>query len=303
MDELMKRAEVVEREAWAELYRRAPAPVRGELGLRVEEQGGVTFLSASGVDHLLLNRAIGLGSAGALDQEAADAAVRYYESRSIDRYWIHLGGQHRRAALPRFLRTRGVVPYPRSWMKFARRAAPVPPAECSLLIRPARPRDVARIAEIAAPSFDMPSRAGAVFPSAIGAPGWHYFVAEDQGRVVAASALYARNRNALLVFAATDPEARRKGCQRALMAARLRQAQRLGCDYAFTETGVPVEGKPDSSYRNMLRAGFDELYVRDNFAPEGTRWQSHPSSDASTRSAGSPRPSKGLPKDAVPSGT
>jgi GNAT superfamily N-acetyltransferase len=282
MDELMKRAEIIERGAWGELYRAAPAALRRELGLRAEDRGGVTFLSTSRLDHLLLNRAIGLGAAKASAKDAADAAVDYYERRGINRYWVHLGSQHRASALPQHLRARGVVPYPRSWMKFARRAASVAPAECPFSVRAGRPQDAARIAEIAAPSFDMPSLAGALFAGAIGSPGWHYFVAEDRGHIVAASALYTRAEDALLVFAATAPEARRMGCQRALMATRLEQAQRLGCTYAFTETGVLVEGKPDSSYRNMLRAGFDELYVRDNFAPEGTRWQNHPSSDAST---------------------
>jgi hypothetical protein len=38
------------------------------------------------------------------------------------------------------------------------------------------------------------------------------------------------------------------------------------------ETGVQVPDKPSSSYRNILRAGFREVYVRDNWvAPESAR--------------------------------
>jgi GNAT superfamily N-acetyltransferase len=303
MQELITRSETIERVAWRELYRRAPRRLRRALGLRAEDRGGVTFLSASGVDHLLLNRAIGLGNAVGPEESAAAEVVGYYERRGIDRYWIHLGSGYRYAALPRHLRSRGVVPYPRSWMKFARRAAPVEPAVCGFAIRVATDEDAPRISEIAAPCFDMPAEAGEIFTSAIGARGWSYLVAEDSGRVVAASALYARGRNALLVFAATAPEARRKGCQRALMAARLEEAQRRGCDHTFTETGMPVEGQPGSSYRNMLRAGFDELYVRDNFAPEGTCWQNQPSSDASVSSPASAEPSTTPLKAVAPSGT
>jgi GNAT superfamily N-acetyltransferase len=102
---------------------------------------------------------------------------------------------------------------------------------------------------------------------------------------------------------ATAPEARRQGCQRALMAARLKRAQRLGCVHVFTETGMPVEGEPNSSYRNMLRVGFDELHVRDNFAPEDSRWHHLPSSDAIAKSAVSPKPSRTWLKAVVPSGS
>lgn len=302
MRDLIKRSEAIEREAWTILYRRAPRRLRRALGLEADERSGVTFLSASKVDHLLLNRAIGLDG-GDAPEKAAAAAVRYYARRGIARYWIHLGSQYRCSELPKHLDARGVVPYPRSWMKFARRAAPVEAAGCNLHIRPGRAEDAPRIAEIVAPSFDLPGEAGSVFTTAIGARGWHYFVAEDDGRVVAASALYARGTDALLVFAATAPEARRKGCQRALMAARLERSQRLGCDHAFTETGVPVDGDAGPSYRNMLRAGFDELYVRDNFAPEGTRWQNQPSSDGTARSRVSPKLSRALHKAVVPSGT
>ena len=298
MEERVKRSEAIEREAWGELYRRASPGLQRSLGLRVEERGEMTFLSASRADHLLLNRAIGLASA-----EATPGAVRHYEALGIARYWIHVGSQYRHSEVARALRARGVVPYPRSWMKFARRAAPEESTDCAFVVRAAIAEDAPRIAEISAPAFDMPEKAGAIFATAIGAPGWHYFVAERGTRVVAASALYVRGQDALLVFAATAPEARRKGCQRGLMAARLERAEQLGCRHTFTETGLPVEGEPSSSYRNMLRAGFDELYVRDNFAPEGTRWQSHPSSGGIARSSVSPKPSRTPPKAAGPFGT
>jgi GNAT superfamily N-acetyltransferase len=301
MQELIKRSERIERDAWTGLYRRAPRGLRQALGLRAEDRSGVTLLSATRVDHLLFNRAIGLGDTAG--PKAAEEAVQYFDRQGIGRYWIHLGSQHRYSGLPRRLRTHGVVPYPRSWMKFARRTAPIDSVRCNADIRPARSTDAARIGDIVAPAFDMPRAAADVFTTTIGERGWHHFVAEMDGRVVSASALYSEGPDALLVFAATAPEARCQGCQRALMAARLEQAQRVGCAYTFTETGVPVRGERGSSYRNILRAGFDELYVRDNFAPEGTRWQNHPSSGATTRSGASAKPSRMLPKAVARSGT
>ena len=297
MQELIRRSESIERAAWSNLYRRAPWRVRRRLGLRVLDRGEATFLSASRVDHLLLNRAIGVGSDGVA------AAVGHFEQRGIGRFWIHMGSELRYSGLPELLRERGVTPYPRSWMKFVRSSGPVGDVACKLEIRGARPADARRIGQILAPAFDLPDEAGALFTAGIGLEGWDYFVAENENRVVAAATAYRRGDDGYLAFAATLPAARGAGCQQALMAARLEHAQRLGCRRVFTETGMPIEGEPGSSYRNILRAGFDELHVRDNFAPEGTRWQSHPSSDAIAKSAVSLRLSRMWRKAVAPSGS
>jgi len=38
-----------------------------------------------------------------------------------------------------------------------------------------------------------------------------------------------------------------------------------GCEVVLTETGEALRDKPSSSYRNIVRAGFDEEYVRPNY--------------------------------------
>lgn len=303
MQELIRRSERIERAAWQDLYRQAPVEVRRRLGLRAVERAGVTLLSASRVDHLFLNRAIGLGTSTAARSDAVASAVTHFERQNIRRFWIHMGSGLRYSELPGLLQERGIAPYPRSWMKFVRPAAPVDEVACKLEIRSARREDTPRVGKILAPAFDLPDRAGPLLAAGIGRDRWSYFVAEDEGRVVAAAAIFKRGDDGYLAFAATLPEARRKGCQRALMAARLEHAQRQGCRRVFTETGMPVKGEPGSSYRNMLRAGFDELHVRDNFAPEGIRWQSHSSSDAIAKSTVSPKPSRTWPKAVVRSGS
>ena len=35
-----------------------------------------------------------------------------------------------------------------------------------------------------------------------------------------------------------------------------------------TETGQPVDGRPGPSYRNIVRAGFEPAYVRQNYLSE-----------------------------------
>ena len=69
------------------------------------------------------------------------------------------------------------------------------------------------------------------------------------------------------------PEHRGRGAQGAILAGRIDRARELGLRRVATETGVPREDGPGPSYRNILRAGFEEIEVRPNLAspPRGPR--------------------------------
>jgi GNAT superfamily N-acetyltransferase len=66
-------------------------------------------------------------------------------------------------------------------------------------------------------------------------------------------------------MAATLPEARGRGSQTALLAHRIAAAAEQGCSLVVTETGERVADRPSASYRNILRAGFEERYLRANY--------------------------------------
>jgi hypothetical protein len=89
----------------------------------------------------------------------------------------------------------------------------------------------------------------------------HLFVAELDGRVVAAGALWIGGGVALLAGASTIPAARRRGAQHALLACRLAYAAAHGCDLAMV---VAMPGS--ESQRNAERNGFRIAYTR-------TKWQ------------------------------
>jgi hypothetical protein len=78
------------------------------------------------------------------------------------------------------------------------------------------------------------------------------------------SALFVTGALGWLGVAATLPASRRRGAQEALIAARIRHAAALGCTRLVTETGERTEERPSVSYRNILRAGFAEAYLRPN---------------------------------------
>jgi GNAT superfamily N-acetyltransferase len=88
------------------------------------------------------------------------------------------------------------------------------------------------------------------------------FLAELDGRAVAAGALSIWEGVALLAGASTVPEARRRGAQLALLDARLAHAAAHGCDLAM------MCAQPGSaSQRNAERQGFRIAYTRIKWRP------------------------------------
>jgi GNAT superfamily N-acetyltransferase len=81
--------------------------------------------------------------------------------------------------------------------------------------------------------------------------------------------LFVHGDTAWLGLGATLPEARGRGSQSALLARRIALAGELGCSLCVTETGESVVGRPSTSHRNILRAGFREQYLRPNYASPG----------------------------------
>jgi GNAT superfamily N-acetyltransferase len=98
-----------------------------------------------------------------------------------------------------------------------------------------------------------------------GREGWQCFVAYDGDVPAAAGALFVAGRVGWIGIGATVPEQRGKGGQSALLAARIEAASAAGCEVVVTETGEPADGQPNGSYRNIVRAGFEPVYVRANY--------------------------------------
>jgi GNAT superfamily N-acetyltransferase len=85
----------------------------------------------------------------------------------------------------------------------------------------------------------------------------HAFLAEIDGRPIAAGGLTIHGGVALLAGASTVPEGRRQGAQTALLQSRLRLAASSGCDVAMM---CALPGS--ASQRNAERRGFRIAYTR-----------------------------------------
>ena len=162
------------------------------------------------------------------------------------------------------LRERGYEPgY--AWVKFRRRPTRRPPRATELRIDRIGPERASQYTAVLAAGFGLDPAVTAMLEHLPGRSGWGWYLAYDGDAAVACGAVFVRGAHAWLGQAATLPEHRRRGAQSAIMAARIAAAHAAGAAVVVTETGEVVSGRPGSSYRNIVRAGFEPAYVRPNY--------------------------------------
>jgi GNAT superfamily N-acetyltransferase len=229
----------------------------------VHEAGGVVVLTvpqAPGIP--MLNRVVGLGVDGPATEDAVDAALSVIPSGVT--YYVAVAPGALPLHLPGWLETRGLE-RGWGWMSFRRSPADPPPVETALRLRRVENgADADAFARIQRVAYGLPEP---LEPLLAEAPrrGWECWLALDGEEPAGAGALFARDGAVYLGFGATLPEHRGKGAQGALLAHRIARAGELGCDVVLTETGERREDLPSNSYRNILRAGFEEVAVTDNW--------------------------------------
>lgn len=280
MDRLSLEAERIERAALAELHAAAPGPIRERLGMHAEEVGGALVSIVRGDSSTILNRALGLGVERPATRDDVRRIMEAFAAREVSRYYVHLHPQSRPETLRDWFLEAGLRKG-RGWMKFHRtvdgrghRAGERTADEAgrtgsSLSVRPIGKEHAGAFGRILAPAFDLPGDAALVLGALAGRPGWHLFMSFDGEEAAGTGALYVRGEFGWLDWGSTHPNHRRKGGQGAVLSARIDAAARLGCRHLFTETGEASAGDPQHSYRNILKHGFKEALLRENYVPEG----------------------------------
>lgn len=258
--------DAIEARFWRELWDSVPEPAAAEHGIERASFGPVQAtvigeLAAVGMVNLLL----GATAPGAVAEGHLEAALEWAHRRGVTPYVPLTPGQPESEAAEALLRATGLAPA-YGWMKFLRDTHPP---------RFGAPDDV-EIVELTAPdqepfgaivanAFGMPAWGAELFANLPGRPGWRCYVAKLDGTAQATGAMLLDGGIAELGMGATLESARGRGCQLALLRRRIVDAAVAGSRLLFVETGERVPGRPSNSYRNILRAGFEEAYLCPNW--------------------------------------
>jgi GNAT superfamily N-acetyltransferase len=256
----------VERGFWRSIWETMPADLAAEHGVEARDFGSVQATVVKDLPAAqMLNLVLGADEPGAGAGGQLGQALDWMETRRVS-FYVPLAeaaeSAHARTLLESRRYERGYA-----WMKFIRDAHPPrfsPPAGVEVF-------SVADEAEpfgmIAATGFGLPAWASAFFAGLHRKPGWHCYLARVEEETAACAAMFIQNGMAELGIAATLEPARGRGCQTALLHRRITDATAAGCHTLSVKTGERAPGRPSSSYGNILRAGFEEAYLRPNWQP------------------------------------
>lgn len=230
---------------------------------------GAAWVSVAGVYAMFdgvespLTQTFGLGVFDPVRESELDQLEAFFRSRGAPVF--HEVSPFISADVLELLTTRGYGPIEFSTV-LVRPTVTEPNAGHVFTVREIAPDEHDVWSKVAGEGWRSESAELAAFIEAFGqiltrAEGVHCFLAEMDGRPIAAAALSVRDDTALLAGASTIPSSRRQGAQRALLEARLRFARARGAELAM------VVAQPGSaSQRNAERQGFRVAYTR-------TKWK------------------------------
>lgn len=255
-----------ERRFWREVWETVPAALREERGIELRDFGPLQASIARDLkDRGMMNLVLGATEPGAVADGHLAAAVEWVASTGVDHYVPVTPGLAGTDAAESWLAANGYTKgY--AWMKFVRDAHPprfAAPADVEVV--EISESDEEPFGMIAATGFGLPAWASTLFARLPEHADWRCYIARLGGIAQACGAMLIDEGVAEFGIAATLESGRRRGAQLALLRRRIVDARAAGCHTLFVETGERATDRPSGSYRNILRAGFEEAYLRPNW--------------------------------------
>lgn len=260
---MMERAEQRALLAWHQTFVDARV---NRYDWRIERVGDALCSVSSSDPSILLNRVLGLGAGGPPSRQQLLDIREVYEDAGVVRFFLHLVPESKRPGTEDLLKNAGYEKY-RGWMKFTRGTGEAGTGRTDLDVRRVGPEHGAGFAAIVAPAFDMLPVSEPVLALVPAVTGQYVFMSFAGERPAGTGAVFVDGDVGLLDWGATHPDFRRRGGQTAVLGARIRFAFGQGCAMISTMTGEAVPGDPQHSYGNIIRCGFREAYLRENWVP------------------------------------
>lgn len=261
---LISHLEEIEISAWKQFYDIADGEFATKLGISAEITDGLLVSRVSSCDVLGFNRVIGVGLGGQLAGEKIEEIISSYRKSRINRFFIQTVPDLADQSTLSNLRSCGLFHY-NNWIKLYRRLSHLEGIRTDLQIRKIDTDYALEFAQVVNSCFDWPPDFNTWIAALVGQPHWHHYGAFDGERLVATGAFYIQTKTIWIDFASTLEDYRGRGAQSALLQRRFADAVQMGAELAVVETAQETADKKAPSYRNMIRYGFKEAYVRPNF--------------------------------------
>jgi hypothetical protein len=247
----MDALERIELSAILDFFAAAPRDVVDELDLAVFPlDDGAAFSVGADPKPLLFNRVLGL-----VDGTQLEDVEHWSRSRGSPLAVSVRPGAELESRLRERSYRRG-----RTYVKFRRGVSRTPERVTSLRIEALAPEHAGEFGRVVTAVFGVPEVMGRWFAALCGRKRWICFGAFEHDRLVGTGATYIAGEHAWLGVATTLEHARGRGSQGGVLAARIRAAREEGARVLAVETSDSADGVPGPSFRNVVRAGFQEAY-------------------------------------------
>src|SRR4051794_29576611 len=182
--------EAAEARAWVDLYAAAPAGFQNAAGIETAWVGGTLLIAWAATARRYFSRAIGLAVIEPVTRRGVEAVIGWYDERGISMFLLQSLPHCRPAEYDDWLHELGLEPFDRQ-DRIVRDARPLAPA-------PGTNRDI-RVERVTSSTADEWSgylqrvyrlETGDWLPQLIGRPGWHEYLAREDGEIVAARGMY-----------------------------------------------------------------------------------------------------------------
>lgn len=200
------------------------------------------------------------GTSGLAGKQILDEIIDLYRGAGCARFFVYVSPSRQAPDLERWLQSAGleqVVELAVMW----RAAEQVGNLPSPFDLRACLAEEADLLHDFV---LDDPFRSVSATLDMLGEPGFHTLVATKCGKPASTGSLYVQRDLGYLGNGKTLESYRKQGGQSALISARINLAATLGCRDVVSETYWFLP----SSYDNLLRAGFEELYSRSIY-----RWE------------------------------
>lgn len=262
-------AEQTEIEAYADFMAAASTSVRKQLGTMSLDLGSATALLVGNDPSYFFNRVGGFSADRPPTVDDVKRAITFFRAHNVEQAAFMVAPPLAGPNWHEIVREVKLTPghHYAKLVCDVQQLPGVPPGfpglDLNLRIGPVGPADADEWGAVMMKGFGF-SVPGMVENAAasVGRTNWRQYAVWDRGRIVAVGSIFVNGECADMFGGTTLTEARGRGAQSALLAARVLAAQEAGCRWIVAETGAEKPGEHNSSLHNMRRIGFRPLYER-----------------------------------------